>query len=81
MADVRVRLKIGGVRQLLRGAEVQADVARRLKRGAQVAGPGFGVSVKPHKYTSRGYLQTVDADGRRREADEKVLIRALDAMR
>lgn len=81
MADVKVRLKIGGVRGLLRGSEATAEVARRVKRGAAAAGSGFEGVVKPHKYTARGYVQTADAEGRKREADQKVLLRALDAMR
>lgn len=81
MADVRVRLKIGGVRAILRGPEATAEVAKRVKRGAAVAGPGFDGVVKPHKYTARGYVQTATQEGRKREANEKVLLRALDAMR
>ena len=34
MADVRVRLKIGGVRAILRGPEATAEIAKRVKRGA-----------------------------------------------
>lgn len=81
MGDVRVKLKISGIRKILRGPEATAEIARRVKRGAEAAGPGIGGVVKPHKYTARGFVQTVDDEGRKREADEKVLIRALDAMR
>lgn len=81
MADVTVRLKIGGIRQVLRSAEVQKEVARRAQRGAAAAGPGIEAVVKPHKYTARAFVQTADEEGRRREADGKVLNRALDAMR
>lgn len=81
MANVRVKLKVGGVRALLRGPEVTAEVAKRVKRGAAAAGPGIEGVVKPHKYTARGYVQTATEDGRKREANEKVLLRALDAMR
>lgn len=81
MSDVRVKLKISGIRKVLRSPEVTAEVARRVKRAAQAAGPGFEGVVKPHKYTARGYVQTADESGRKREAEDKVLIRSLDAMR
>lgn len=81
MADVRVKLKMGGVRAILRGPEATSEIAKRVKRGAAAAGPGIEAVVKPHKYTARGYVQTATAEGRKREANEKVLLRALDAMR
>lgn len=81
MADVTVKLKMSGIRQLLKGPEVSAEVARRVKRGGAAAGSGFEAVVKPHKYTARGFVQTADEAGRKREADDKVLLRALDAMR
>lgn len=82
MADVTVRLKIGGIRKVLKSSEVTAEIARRVKRGAQAAGPGFEGIVKPHKYTARGFVQTADAEGRERQADDAgTLLRALDAMR
>lgn len=79
--NVRVKLKISGIRKVLKSPEVTAEVARRVKRGAAAAGPGIEGVVKPHKYTSRGFVQTVDDEGRKRQADDQVLIRALDAMR
>ena len=81
MADVRVKLKIRGIREVLRSAPVQAEVARRARRMAQAAGSGFESIVKPHKYTARAFVQTASQEGRRREANEKVLTRALDAGR
>lgn len=81
MADVTVKLKIRGVREVLRSRGVQAEVARRAKRAAAMAGDGFEAVIKPHKYTSRAFVQTKNSDGRKREAEQKVLNRALDAMR
>lgn len=81
MADVNVKLKMRGVRELLKSSPVQSNLAARAVRAARVAGLGFEAAVKPHKYTSRAFVQTADAEGRTREANEKVLIRALDAMR
>lgn len=81
MADVRVKLNMKGIRQLLRSSEVQGEVARRAQRGAAAAGEGFEAVVKPHKYTARAFVQTADETGRKREAESKVLNRALGAMR
>lgn len=81
MSDVRVKLKISGIRKVLKSPEVTAEIARRVKRGAAAAGTGFEGVIKPHRFTSRGYVQTADETGQKREAEEKVLIRALDAMR
>lgn len=81
MADVRVKLKISGVRAVLTSAPVQSEVARRAARIAAAAGEGFEMVVKPHKYTSRAFVQTVDEAGDKRQAEEAVLERALGAGR
>lgn len=81
MSDVRVVLKMRGIRALLRSNAVQSNLAARAVRAARAAGPGFEAVVKPHKYTARVFVQTADAEGRKREAEEKVLTRSLDAMR
>lgn len=78
--SVTVKLKIKGIRALLKTVG-QAEVARRAKRGAAAAGEGFEAVIKPHKHTGRAFVQTADETGRKREANEKVLVRALDAMR
>ena len=38
MSDVTVKLKISGIRTVLKSPEVTAEVARRVKRGAAAAG-------------------------------------------
>lgn len=78
---VRVRLKIGAIRKILRSAPVTAEVARRAQRAAAAAGPGFEAVVKPHKYTSRAFVQTGTPEAARAEAENKALTRALGAMR
>ncbi len=81
MADVTVKLKMRGVRELLKSNAVQSNISARAARAARAAGPGFAAVTKPHTYTGRAFVQTVDLEGRTREAKEKILIRALDAMR
>lgn len=81
MADVTVKLKIGGIRALLKSRPVQSDLAARAARMAREAGEGFESVVKPHRYTSRAFVQTdMENDvGRRRQASEHVLQRVLGA--
>lgn len=81
MAGVRVKLKIKQIREILKSSPVQAEVARRAKRMASAAGPGFEAVIKPHKYTARAFVQTDSAESRKRQADDAVLERALDAGR
>jgi hypothetical protein len=81
MAVTRVRLKMEGISKVLRSAPVQAAVAEAAQKGAAAAGEGFEAVVKPHPFTARAFVQTSSAEGRLREAREKVLVRVLGAMR
>lgn len=81
MSNVRVKLNQRGVREVLKSSPVQADLSARAARAARAAGPGFGAVTKPHKYTSRAFVQTVDDEGRKRQAEDAVLERSLDAAR
>lgn len=80
---VRVKLKIKGIREVLRSRPVQSEVARLAHRMARDAGEGFEAVVKPHRYTSRAFVQT-DMDnpvGGERQAREHVLQRVLGGVR
>lgn len=81
MANVVVILKLRGIQATLKSAPVQAEVSRRAARIAKAAGDGFAVVTKPHRYTSRAFVQTATEEGARREAADAVLERALDAGR
>jgi len=81
MADVKVKLKIRGINKVMKSDPVQAEVARRAKRMANAAGPGFESVVNPAKYTARAFVRTADFNGRKRQAEEAVLERSLDAGR
>lgn len=81
MPDVKVKLKIKGIRQVLKSGPVQSDLARRAKRIADAAGEGFAAVVKPHRYTARAFVQTDTEEARKRQADDAVLERAMDAGR
>ena len=78
----RIKINQKGVREFLRSQPIVADVAQRTARAARAAGPGFERQMQMNKAnTARGVVRTADQKGREREANDKVLIRALDAMR
>lgn len=81
MADVKVTLNLRGLNKIMTGPEITADVVRRTQRMADAAGDGFEAVILPHEYTARGYVRTANAQGRARQAREKVLQRSLDAGR
>ena len=79
---VQIKIKLRGVRSILNSQGVTAELAKAAARGARAAGVGFERKYQPHgRYKSRWVVRTADSEGRMREANEKVLIRALDAMR
>ena len=77
--DVTVKLKLRGVNAVMTSRPVVSDIAARAQRIARAAGDGFEAVVIPHKWTARAYVRTNSANGRAREAREKVLNRALSA--
>ena len=81
MADVKVKLKLKGINVVMKSDGVQSEVARRAKRIAAEAGEGFEAVVNPARYTARAFVRTKDATGRRRQAENAVLERSLDAGR
>lgn len=81
MANVRVKLNLRGIDEVLKSRGVTAEVARRAWRIKQRAGDHFEMVVIPHKWTSRAYVQSADEEGAKLEARDKTLTRALDAAR
>jgi len=81
MADVKVKLSLKGLNILMKSAPVQSEVARRAQRIAAEAGDGFESVVSPAKYVARAFVRTKDATGRKRQAEEAVLERSMDAGR
>jgi hypothetical protein len=79
MAKPIVKLNIRGINQLMSSGPVQSLVEERARRIAEAAGEGFEAVGDPHPWTARAYVRTATAAGRKREAEEKVLTRALDA--
>ena len=79
MADVRVKLKLRRINELMSSPPVQAEVARRAWRMARAAGSGFVAVVNPHKFTARAFIQTDTDAARKRQAQDAVLERSLRA--
>ena len=81
MAKPNVKLNLKGVNEIMKSAEVEADLMRRGRKIAAAAGPGFEAVSEPHKWIARVYVQAETHAARRAEAKDRVLSRALDAGR
>lgn len=79
--SVRIDLNRSGVRDLLRGDAVQADLKRRADKIAQAAGPGHKVNVSVGRNRVRAEVVTDTFQARAREATGRSLTRAIDAGR
>jgi hypothetical protein len=81
MANVRVELNRRGVGEILKGAEVAADLRRRAAAVAATAGPGHEVEVSVSSTRARASVRTVTVDAMLAEALDRNLTRAFDAAR
>lgn len=81
MAKARVKLNSRNVRALLRSAEVRKDLYQRARRVASSAGEGMFSEVETGPNRARAEVRTGTASARRREAESKVLRRALESAR
>lgn len=81
MANVRFDLNRKGVRELLRGPEVQAELRQRAQRIAAAAGPGHEVQMWVGRNRARATVRTATWQARHAEATTRALTRAIDAGR
>lgn len=88
MVQVRIKLNSDGIRALLQGEEVQGDLQRRVDAITDAAGgePDFEGEVEVVQGSSKlgramGYVRTASTEGRRAEAENRALTRAIDAGR
>lgn len=72
-----VKLNLAAINVIMTAPAVQAKVDRIGRQMAAAAGDGFEYVSRPHPHTARGYVQTANARGRRRQAREAALERAL----
>ena len=76
-----VTLNLRGLNEIMTSPAVTAEVVRRAQAIQRAAGPEFEVNVVPHPHTARAYVRAKSAKGRRQEARDKVLTRAVDSAR
>lgn len=82
MTNVKVKLNLEGIRQLKHSQPVVREVRERSRRGLAATPQGFEWQYRPGKKVgARAVIWTADEAGRKAEAEYKVLLRALDAMR
>lgn len=80
--SVRIKLNSAGVRQLLRSAELQADLKRRGEKVASAAGgEGYEAELKVGRTRASVTVVAVTGETMRKEARTRGLIRALGSGR
>lgn len=86
--SVRIEVNSAGVRDILSSDGVLADLESRANRIAEAAGgsPDFEASAQVVGGSSKlgramAYVRTATQDGRRAEAEDRALTRAIDAGR
>lgn len=72
-----VQINLAGLNVLMRSEPAQRIVDREGERMARAAGPDFRYRASPHRWVARGYVEPANARGRRQEAREKRLARAV----
>lgn len=80
-ARIRIEMNRKGVAELLKSAEVQADLTRRAEAIATAAGPGMEVDSRVGKTRARASVRTDTFEAIKAEATDKVLTKAIDAGR
>lgn len=81
MANARVRMNDAEIKKLLKSPEVLADLERRARAVAAIAGDGMEVDSGVGPTRARASVRTASIRAMRREARDRILLRALDAGR
>lgn len=81
MVAIRIEMDSAGCKELLRSADVGRDVKRRLDAVAARAGNGHRSKVYQGRDRVRGDVWTATPAARRAEAENRALLRAMDAAR
>lgn len=74
---VPVQLNLAGLNVLMRSEPAQRIVDQEGDRMARAAGENFRYRPSPHRWVARGYVEPKNDRGRRQEAREKRLARAV----
>lgn len=78
---VRIELDSQGIEQLLRSQEVGQDLQRRADAVAAAAGEGVRARVYQGRDRVRAQVWTATAAAKKAEAEDRTLLKALDAAR
>jgi hypothetical protein len=80
-ASIRIEINRKAVRDILQSAPVQAESRQRAKRIEEAAGDDFETVTFAGKDRTQTLVRTKNYEGRRQEATNRTLTRALDAGR
>lgn len=80
-SKMRIVVNKAGVRQLLKSAEIEADLKQRAERIAAAAGPGMTVAVHQGSNRARVVVYTDGIEAILAEVHHQALTRAIDAGR
>lgn len=78
---LRIDMNGAGIQELLKSAEVQAELKARADRIAAAAGEGMEPSVRVGRSRARASVITGSREAKLAEATDRALTRALDAGR
>lgn len=83
MANIKVQLNEAGIREMFQSPEMFEYIQRRARAIAEAAGgePDFVSGAEVVGDRVMGWVTTASHEGRRAEAEERALTRALDAGR
>lgn len=81
MAITRIDVHTNVLADILKSAAVRADLVRRARQIAAVAGDGYVVDSQVGAHRARASVRTDTFDARYQEATHRELTRALDAGR
>lgn len=81
MADVKLRWNMAGFRELRTSARVRADILRRARNVAAVAGDGYRADPSDTRNRARAAVVTDSDAAKADNARNQTLLRALDAGR
>lgn len=83
MASLRIKFNSAGFRKLMSSPEMVADLQDRGDRIAAAAGgqPDFEADAGVGRDRAHAFVRTATAEGRRLEAEDRALTRAIDAGR
>lgn len=83
VSGLRIKINSDAVRALLQSAEVASELERRGNAIVEAAGgaPDFEVQSTKNRDRAVAFVRTASSKGKKAEAEDRVLTRAIDAGR